>query len=56
MKTTKVLPLECFVLLMYRTWENFGGRKFWRIITDEANGEENLANLLAGLQLFYCII
>ena len=25
----------------YRTWENFGGRKFWRIITDEANGEEN---------------
>ena len=25
----------------YRTWENFGGRKFWRIIADEANGEEN---------------
>ena len=28
-------------LLEYRTWENFGGRKFWRIITYEANGEEN---------------
>ena len=26
---------------IYRMWENFGGRKFWRIITDEANGEEN---------------
>ena len=26
---------------IYRTWEKFGGRKFWRIITDEANGEEN---------------
>ena len=22
-------------------WENFGGVKFWQIITDEANGEEN---------------
>ena len=27
----------------YRTWENFGGRKFWRIITDEANGEEKFS-------------
>ena len=26
---------------MYRTRENFGGRNFWRIITDEAIGEEN---------------
>ena len=26
---------------VYRTWGNFGGRKFWRIISDEANGEEN---------------
>ena len=26
---------------MYCMWENFGGGKFWRIITDEANGEEN---------------
>ena len=25
----------------YRIWKNFGGRKFWQIITDEANGEEN---------------
>ena len=27
--------------MIYRTWEKFGGGKFWRIITDEANGEEN---------------
>ena len=26
--------------IIYRTWENFGGGKFWRIITDESNGEE----------------
>ena len=25
----------------YRTRENFGGVKFWRIATVEANGEEN---------------
>ena len=25
----------------YRTRENFGGRDFRQIITDEANGEEN---------------
>ena len=25
----------------YHMWENIGGRKFWRIITDEANVEEN---------------
>ena len=27
--------------LTYRTRENFGGVKFWRIATVEANGEEN---------------
>ena len=35
----KIIPEEDE--LLYHTWENFGGRKFWRIITDEANGEEN---------------
>ena len=29
----------------YRMWENFGGRKFWQIITDEANGEEKFGEL-----------
>ena len=29
------------VISTYRTWENFGGVKFWQIATVEANGEEN---------------
>ena len=29
------------ILGIYRTWENFGGRKFWRNSTDEASGKEN---------------
>ena len=36
-------------------WEKFEGGKFWLVITDEATGEETLANLLAGLKLFSCI-
>ena len=37
---------------IYRTWENFGGRKFWQIITDEANGEENFGELYTIRQNF----
>ena len=39
----------------YRTWENFGGRNFWRIVTDEAIGEENFGKSADSLQLFHCI-
>ena len=27
--------------MTYHMWEKFGGGKFWRIITDDANGEKN---------------
>ena len=29
------------LIIDYRTRENFGGVKFWRIATVETNGEEN---------------
>ena len=38
--------------IMYRTWENFGGGNFWRIITDEAIGEEKFGESAGSLQLF----
>ena len=38
---------------IYRTWENFGGRKFWRIIADEANGEENFGESAGRSSVIY---
>ena len=36
----KICDFYLLCILLYHTWEKFGGIKFWQIATEEANGEE----------------